>query len=164
MGCVWRSLGSRAATYVFYCLIQHCVKVNTTVAMGAGQQQLLQQDTDWDVDRPLWPFALPAVAPGLSPDRYLGSFPMHVNAHRYALFPLSVYSHMLIPINLLLIGPGRREGSGRVCVGLGGHWRWVKHSHTQPESPVWQIAPGLDSFLHWADVVSHLFSLVIIPH
>lgn len=27
-------------------------------------------------------------------------------------------------------GQGGREGSGRVCVGLGGHWRWVKHSHT----------------------------------
>ena len=37
---------------------------------------------------------------------------MHVNAHRCTLFPLSVYSHMLIPINLLLVGIGRREGPG----------------------------------------------------
>lgn len=56
--------------------LQHCVKVNKTVAMGAGEQQLWQQDTDWDVDvdRPHWPLALPAVAPGLSPTDTLGHF------------------------------------------------------------------------------------------
>lgn len=37
---------------------------------------------------------------------------MRVNAHRYTLLPLSVYSHMLIPINLLLVGTGWREGRG----------------------------------------------------
>lgn len=35
--------------------------------MGAREQQLWQQDSDWDVDvdvdHPHWPFALPAVAP-----------------------------------------------------------------------------------------------------
>ena len=94
------------------------MKVNKTVAMGAGEQQLWQQDTDWDVDadRPWWPLALPAAASGLSPDRYLGSFPMHVNARRYTLFPLSVYSHMLIPINLLLIGAGWRRGAGGLAL------------------------------------------------
>lgn len=68
--------------------------------------------------------------PWLVPNRYPGSFPMRVNTHRYTLFPLSVYSHMLIPINLLLVSIGVEGGSWRVCVGLGGRWRWVKHSHT----------------------------------
>lgn len=50
--------------------------------------------------------------PRLVPDSYPRSFPMRVNAHRYTLLPLSVYSHMLIPINLLLVGTGWREGRG----------------------------------------------------
>lgn len=54
-------------------------------------------------------------------------------------------------------------GPRRARVGSGGRWR-RKHSHTQPEIPIWQIVPGMDFFLHWADVVSHLFFLVIIPH
>ena len=78
---------------------------------GSGEQQLWQQDTDWDVDRPHWPLALPAVAPGLSPTDTLGHFPC-ASTHRYTLFPVSVYRHMLIPINLLLVGEGWREGPG----------------------------------------------------
>lgn len=69
--------------------------------------------------------------PCLAPDRYPRSFPMRVNAQRYTLFPVSVYRHMLIPINLLLVGTGWRGGSWWVWVGMGGRWRWVKHSHTQ---------------------------------
>lgn len=68
--------GEQGSYLCFLLLIQHCVKVNKTVAMGAGEQQLWQQDTDWDVDvdRPSWPLALPAVAPGLSPTDTLGHF------------------------------------------------------------------------------------------
>lgn len=56
--------------------LQHCVKVNKTVAMGAGEQQLWQQDSDWDVDVdcPCWPLALPCAAPGLSPTDTLSHF------------------------------------------------------------------------------------------
>lgn len=53
----------------------------------------------------LWPLASPRQIPW--------SFPMYVNTHRYALFPLRVYSHTLIPINLLLVG-AERERSWRV--------------------------------------------------
>lgn len=68
---------------------------------------LWQRDTDWDVDvdRPHWPIALPAVAPGLSSTDTLGHI-LCVSTHRYTLFPVTVYSHMLIPINLLLVGTG----------------------------------------------------------
>lgn len=53
--------------------VLYCVKVNKTVA---AEQQLWQQDTDWDVDvdRPYWPLALPAVAPGQSLTDTLGHF------------------------------------------------------------------------------------------
>lgn len=56
--------------------LHHCVKVNKTVAVGAGEQQLWQRCTDWDVDvdRPCWPLALPAVASGLSPTDTSGCF------------------------------------------------------------------------------------------
>lgn len=71
----------------------------------------------------------------LVPDRYLGSFPMHVNAHRYMLFPLSVYSHMLIPINLLLIWGRVEEGSWRALCWTGGPLKVDKTStHTTWES------------------------------
>lgn len=44
-------------------LLQHCVKVNKTVTIRAGEQQLWQQDSDWDVDVdcPCWPPALPCA-------------------------------------------------------------------------------------------------------
>ena len=56
--------------------VKHCVKVNKTVVIGAGEQRLLQQDTDWDVDVdcPYWPLALPAVAPGQPSTDTLGHF------------------------------------------------------------------------------------------
>lgn len=72
---------SRAATvpaflFLFLLLLYHCVKVNKTVVMGAGEQQLWQQDTDWDVDvdHLWWPLALPAAASGLSQTDTLGHF------------------------------------------------------------------------------------------
>lgn len=144
--------------------LQHCVKVNKTVAMGAGEQQLWQRDTDWDVDGPHWPLALPAAAPGLSPTDTPGHFPCastHADIHSSRWVFTATCWFLLI---CFLSG----RGGGRVLVGLCCTGRQLKvgkpSTHTQPESPVWQIAPGLDFFLHWADVVSHLFSLVIIPH
>lgn len=105
----------------------------------------------------LWPLACP-------PADTLGHF-LCVSTHRYIQSSCWVFTTTRW---FLLICFLSGQGDGRVlwwvCVGAGGRWRWVKHSHMQPESPVWQIAPGLDFFLHWADVVSHLFSLVIIPH
>lgn len=169
MGSVWKCLGSILATYVFYLFfLWNCVRVNKAVTMGAVEQRLWQRDTDWDVvvaERPNWMLALPAVAPRLVPNRHLRSFPMRVSAHRYMHSSRRVFTTTCW---FLLICFLSGRGKGRVPVGLcwtreaaeGG----LKHSHMQPESPVWQIAPGLDFFLHWADVVSHLFSLVIIPH
>lgn len=85
--------------------------------------------------------------PLASPPQIPRSFPMHVNPHRYTLFPLSVYSHMLIPINLFLIGAERREGGAcwRVCVGLRGQWRWVgrARAHTLTRTLTDCARPGL---------------------
>lgn len=97
--------------------VEHCVNINKTVAIRDGEQQLWQRDTDWDVDRPSLAFCPSCCGPRPSLHRYPRSFPIHVNTHRYALFPLSVYSHMLIPINLLLVWVQRRR-EGVLEVGL----------------------------------------------
>lgn len=57
-----------------------------------------------------WPIASPRQIPW--------SFPMYVSTHRYAVFPLRVYSHMLIPI-ISALCRGKEGGEGRrVLVGL----------------------------------------------
>lgn len=63
-GGVWEA--GQLPVYFTTITVWYCVKVNKTVTTGAGEQQLWQQDTDWDVDRPYWPFALPAMAPSQS--------------------------------------------------------------------------------------------------
>lgn len=74
IGSMRRYLGNSSSNLCILLPLQHCVKTNKTVAMGAGEQQLGQQVTDWDVDRPHWPLALPGVAPGLSPTDTPGHF------------------------------------------------------------------------------------------
>lgn len=116
MGSMWKCLASGAATCVFYYLLWHCVKVNKTVAMGAGEQRLWQRDTDWDVDveRPHWPLVLPAVAPGLSPTDTLGHF-LCVSTHRYIHSSCWVFTTTCW---FLLICFLSGQGDGRVLVGL----------------------------------------------
>lgn len=168
MGSVWKCLGSILATCVFYLFcMELCESKQSgddgscgTTALAAGH---------WLGCCCCWASQLAARpscgGPRLVPNRHLRSFPMRVSAHRYTHSSRRVFTTTCW---FLLICFLSGRGEGRVPVGLcwtgeaaeGG----LKHSHMQPESPVWQIAPGLDFFLHWADVVSHLFSLVIIPH
>lgn len=86
--------------------------------MGAREQQLWQQDSDWDVDvdvdHPHWPFALPAAAPGLSATDTLGHFlcvSMHTDIHSYHWVFTATCWFLLI---CFLSG----QGGGRVVVGL----------------------------------------------
>lgn len=142
---IWEA--GRLPLYFTTITVEHCVKVNKTAATIDGEQQLWQRDTDWDVDRSLLDFCPSCCGPWPALHRYPGSFPIHVNTHRYALFPLSVYSHMLIPINLLLVWCWRRsEGRGSwrwVCLGARSQRRWVKRFlHTTPRASA--------DRLHWA--------------
>lgn len=68
---MWMCLGSMAATCVFYYKYSVALCENKqNSAIGAGEQQLWQQDTDWDVDVPTgllpflpWPIASPPQIP-----------------------------------------------------------------------------------------------------
>lgn len=96
--------GASAATCVFLLL---------TCGTLIGMLLLLLNTPTFPLPPPS-PAACPSFgSPWLVPNRHLRSFPMRVSARRYThSSPPSVYNHMLIPINLLLVGPGVKGGVG----------------------------------------------------
>lgn len=119
------------------------------------EQGLWQRDADWDCPPRRLP-VLPSVVPGMPPTVPNSPADIHSSSQVFTtarLFLLICFSSQT----------DWRAGPGGPALGRGGRWR-RKHSHTQPESPVWQIVPVLDFFLHWPDVVFNLFFFVIIPH